>query len=257
MPRMTQRPKTTRTALAGNAPHGQPRAIGAPDAAGYANRPAWGLRVLQRLAGEPALAIPVGYLFVCAVGLWSSHWYYRALGIPVLEYYQASDFLVAGLRDPFNFLAVAAMVAIGLLSYSSAWYELRQPQRVAALRRHWWGRLWFNRYASPLRRRRWYDVAPETVLVLGVLLGGGALMVRHAVDRAEALRAGGGAPLRITLQGEATPLQGTARLAGTSAGHLFLVWPANGRTEALPAESVARIEYLPRRPAARARDARP
>lgn len=214
----------------------------------YANRMGWGPRALTRLAREPALAITVGYLFVGAVGLWSSYWYYRALRIPVLEYYQASDFLIAGLRDPYNFLALLFALALGLMSYSSAWYALRHPDRVAALRRRWWGWLWFNPLADPHRARRWYDVSPELALGLAVLLGGGALMVEHARARAHALRAGEGSPLRITLQGEQLPLQGEARLAGTSSSHLFLYWPANGRTEALPAEAVARIEHLPRRP---------
>jgi hypothetical protein len=214
----------------------------------FANRLGWGPRMLSRLVREPALAITVSYLFVGAVGLWSSYWYYRALGIPVLEYYQASDFLIAGLRDPYNFLALSIALALGLISYSSAWYALRHPERVAALRRRWWGWLWFNPLADPHRTRRWYDLPPELALTLAVLLGGGALMVEHARDRAHALRAGEGTPLRITLQGDRLPLQGQARLAGTSSSHLFLYWPANGRTEALPAEAVARIEHLPRRP---------
>ena len=214
----------------------------------YANRMGWGPRALVRLAQEPALAITASYLFVGAVGLWSSYWYYRSLGIPVLEYYQISDFLIAGLRDPYNFLVLLIALGAGLLSFSSAWYELHHPERVTKLRRRWWGRLWFNRYSSPHRVRRWYDLSPELSVALCVLLGGGALMMNHARHRADALRAGEGRPLRITLQGESAPLQGTARLAGTSSNHVFLVWPANGRTEALPTESVARVEYLPRTP---------
>ncbi len=231
--------------VAGAVAQGQGAAGKAPTE--YANRLRWGPRALARLAREPALAITASYLFVGAVGLWSSYWYYRALGIPVLEYYQASDFLIAGLRDPFNFVILLVALALGLLSYSSAWYELQHPQRVAALRKRWWGWLWFNSYASPHRERRWYDLSPELALALGVLFGGGAVMMSHAHDRADALRAGEGTPLRITLQGERAPLQGEARLAGTSSSHLFLYWPANGRTEALPAESVARIEYLLRK----------
>lgn len=220
----------------------------------YANRLGWGPRVLSRLVREPALAITASYLFVGVVGLWSSYWYYRTLGIPVLEYYQVSDFLIAGLRDPFNFLILLVALTLGLVSYSSAWYELHNPGRVARLRQRWWGRVWFNRFASPHRVRRWYDLSPEAALALGVLLGGGTVMMSYAIDRADALRAGGGAPLRITLQGERLPLQGDARLAGTSSSHVFLYWPANGRTEALPAQSVARIEYLPRKlPASAAR----
>lgn len=216
----------------------------------FANRPGWGLRALSRIGREPALAITACYVFVGAVGVWSSYWYYGALGIPILEYYQVSDFLIAGLRDPYNFLALLGVLALALLSYSSAWYELRNPGHVERLRRRWWWRIWFNRWSSPHRPRRWYDLPPESIVLLLVFVSGGSLMVDHATSRAETLRAGGGHPLRVTLQGAHLPLQGEARLAGTSSTHVFLVWPANGRVEALPAQSVARIEHLPRvRPA--------
>lgn len=229
----------------------QAQAAGDPAPGGYANRMRWGPRVVARLVREPALAITLAYLFVGAVGLWSSVWYYRALGIPVLEYYQAGDFLVAGLRDPVNFLLLLLVIAVGLVSYSSSWYELRHPARVDAMRRRWWGRLWFNRFASPRRARRWFDLSPEGALVLATVFGGGTMLIEHATRRAEALRAGAGAPLRITLQGERLPLQGHARLAGTSGSHVFLYWPANGRSEALPVGAVGRIEHLPRVPARR------
>lgn len=213
----------------------------------FANRPGWGLRLFSRLVREPALAITAGYLFVGAVGVWSSYWLYRHFEIPILEYYQASDFLIAGLRDPYNFLALFLVLVLGLFSYSSAWFELRNQARVEALRRHWWARVWFNRWSSPHRRRRWYDVSPESIILAMTLIVGGSLMIDRAEVRAESLRAGETKPLRITLQGESLPLQGDARLIGTSSTHVFLLWPANGRVEALPVQSVARIEHLPRR----------
>ena len=58
---------------------------------------------------------------------------------------------------------------------------------------------------------------------------------------------GGGEAVRVTLGGDALPLQGTARLLGTTGGYVYLDWPANGRTEVLVQENVSRIEVLPRR----------
>ncbi|MBE2211667.1 MAG: hypothetical protein IAE66_08645 [Xanthomonadaceae bacterium] len=55
--------------------------------------------------------------------------------------------------------------------------------------------------------------------------------------------------------GERFPLQGEARLIGTSSTHVFLYWPANGRTEVLADQAVARMERLPRRRPSVAEDA--
>ena len=213
----------------------------------YANRMRWLPRLIPLIKREPGLAITLAYFLVGAVGLWSSYWYYREFGLPILEDYQVSDFLIAGLRDPFNFLALLVMLAVALLAYLTAWYEIRHPETVAALRdEKFWGRLVFPRHASPFRRRRWYDLSPEAVVLLGLVLGSGSVMISHADDRADEIKQGGGTPLRVTLSGERLPLQGEARLIGTTSTHLLLYWPANGRTEVMSHEAVARIERLTR-----------
>lgn len=212
----------------------------------YANRMRWLPRIIPLFKREPALAITLSYLLVGAIGLWSSYWYYREFGLPILEYYQVGDFLIAGLRDPLNYMAFLMMLLVGLLAYSVTWYEMRYPDKVVTLRQRKWGRLLFPEYASAFRPRRWYDLSPELVITLGLMLGSGSVMVSHADTRASEIKSGGGTRLRITLAGERLSLQGEARLIGTSTTHIFVYWPSNGRTEIFVHEAVARIERLPR-----------
>lgn len=213
----------------------------------YANRMRWLPRIIPLFKREPALAITLSYLLVGAIGLWSSYWYYGEFGIQILEYYQVGDFLIAGLRDPFNFFAFFVMLVCGVLPYLAVVYEMQHPDNVASIRENkWWGRLVFMKYASPFRKRRWYDISPEVVMVLGLALGSGSVMMSRADSLADKIMRGEGAPLRITLIGDRLPLHGEARLIGTSSTHLFLYWPANGRTEVMAHEAVARMERLPR-----------
>jgi hypothetical protein len=134
-----------------------------------------------------------------------------------------------------------------LLAYWPTYYEYRHPQQVDRIRRaHWWGRLVFPLSSSPFAQRSWYQLSPEAIAIFVLLLAVASLTVTHARDKARTIVEGGGHRVRITLSGERIPLQGEARLLGTSNGYVYLYWPANGRTEVLAQESVARIETLPR-----------
>lgn len=213
----------------------------------YANRFVWFPAALALLRREPALSITLGYLLLSLIGLWSSYCFYRVFRIPILEYMQPGDFLVAGVRQPMNLLWLLLMISISVPAYWPTYYRLRHPQRVERFRRHWFGRLIFSRYVDPFRRRRWYDLSPEATILLALLFGGGSLIMAHSGDRANALLEGGGQPVRVTLSDGGSPLQGSARLLGTTSGYVYLYWPGNGRTEVLVQESVSRIEVLPRR----------
>lgn len=225
-------------------------AASAGDASGqedYANRFVWFPRALALLRREPALSITLGYLLLSLIGLWSSYCFYRVFRIPILEYMQPGDFLVAGVRQPMNLLWLLLMALVSVPAYWPTYYRLRHPERVERFRRHWFGRLIFSRYVDPFRRRRWFDLSPEATILLGLLLGGGSLIMAYSGDRAEALLQGGGQAVRVTLADGGSPLRGSARLLGTTSGYVYLYWPDNGRTEVLVQEGVSRIEVLPRR----------
>lgn len=204
--------------------------------------------LIPLLKREPTLLFTLAYVGVTAIGIWSSYWFYRHFRISVVEYFQVGDFVVAGLREPVNLLSFGLIMALMALTYLPTYYEYRHPQQVDRIRRtHWWGRLVFPLSSSPFVRRRWYQLSPETMVFCVLLIALATLTVSHARDKARAIVDGGGQRVRVTLSGERQPLQGEARLLGTSNGYVYLYWPENGRTEVIVQESIARVETLPRR----------
>jgi hypothetical protein len=200
---------------------------------------------------EPTLLFTLAYLGVTVIGIWSSYWFYRHFRIPVVEYFQVGDFVVAGLREPVNLLSFTAVMLLMALTYLPTYYEYRHAQQVDRIRKtRWWAPLVFPISSSPFVRRKWYQFSPEAMALSVLLIALATLTVSHARDKARAIVEGGGHRVRVTLSGERLPLQGEARLLGTSNGYVYLYWPENGRTEVLVQESVARIETLPRRIAA-------
>ncbi len=196
---------------------------------------------------EPALLFTFAYLGITSIGIWSSYWFYRHFRISVVEYFQVGDFVVAGLREPVNLLSFAAVLLLIALAYLPTYYEYRHPQHVNQIRKtRWWWRLVFPMSSSPFVQRKWYQLSPEAVVAFMLLSAVFGLTIKHSREKAHAIVEGGGHRVRITLSGEHHPLQGEARLLGTSNGYIYLYWPENGRTEVLVQESVARIETLPR-----------
>lgn len=196
------------------------------------------LRVLKR---EPILFVTLTYVLVSFIGIWANYWFYRRFDLPILEYMQGSDYLVAGLREPaYLWMFAAALLFAWLVTWPERWRRLH-PERAEALRRHWWGRvflpgksLWWT----------WGSMAPETGLVFGTFWVMIWLLYALVLGKADAIHGGEGQPLRLTLAGATQPLAGEARLLGTSAAFVFLYWPDSKRAEALPIESIARIESL-------------
>ena len=202
------------------------------------------LRVLKR---EPILFVTLTYVLISFIGIWANYWFYRRFDLPILEYMQGSDYLVAGLREPaYLWMFAAALLFAWLVTWPERWRR-QHPVRAEALRRHWWGRvflpgksLWWT----------WGSMAPETGLVFGTFWVMIWLLYALVLGKASAIHGGEGQPLRLTLAGATQPLAGEARLLGTSSAFVFLYWPDGERAEAMPIESIARIESLRRAPAA-------
>lgn len=196
---------------------------------------------------EPAVLFTFAYVGITSIGIWSSYWFYRHFRISVVEYFQVGDFVVAGLREPVNVLSFAAVILLLTLAYFPTYYEYRHPQQVDQIRKtRWWWRLVFPMSSSPFVQRRWFQPSPGAIVIFMLLLAITRLTVSHAREKARNIVEGGGHRVSITLSGQRLPLQGEARLLGTSNGYIYLYWPENGRTEVLVQESVARIETLPR-----------
>lgn len=207
----------------------------------------WFPRLLRLMMREPTLLVGVAYLGSALIGLWSSYWFYRHFDIPVAQYFQFSDYLISGLREPISVLYLVGFLLACALAYLPTYYERRHRDAVDAFRQRWWGRLAFPVWGSPFVVRKWYDTSPGNTLMITLVIGSALVLVHYARKRAEAILAGGGQAVAVTLSGKTTPLLGEARLLGTSSGFVYLYWPANGRTEIVVQDEVARIEVLPRR----------
>lgn len=195
-------------------------------------------RLLSLMKREPVLFVSTTYILVSALGLWSSYWYYAAVGLPVLEYLQAGDLFVTGLRNPWYLLILLACALwVWISAWPTRWGE-RNPRRAAWYRQHrWWGRIAFpdpNSWALGWGvRSNTLVVAATGLLVLSILY-----VYNHNRPLIEARSE---PPVEIILLGHSAPLPGDPHLLGTSVGYAFVWWPQQGRVEALPLNGVQRI----------------
>lgn len=205
---------------------------------------AWAVRVWRRLIGEPSLGLSVAYLLMSMIGLWTNYWFYRQFGLPILEYMHAGDYLVAGLRDPGYALVLAGSVLVAWLVSWPEIYRKQHPRRVREIQRRWWGRLVFPEAAV----FRWtlLRMKPETGIALMVFVGMAMTTCSYVIGKAARIRERAeGHVVQVSLAGESAPLPGDARLLGTSSAYVFLWWPGARRAEALPIESVGRLQTPP------------
>lgn len=210
---------------------------------------AWVVVLWRRVCREPALLVSTAYLLIGFLGLWSSYWFFRGFGIPVLEYLQASDYLVAGLRHPAYLLILGAGFLVGALVSWPDTLRRRHPERINALRaRHWWWRLVF----AQSRWMSWEGVGLHPVTGISLVVASFLCLgsAYYMLDKGERVRAGlAGNAVRVQLAGDAAPLPGQALLLGTSSAYVYLWWPAQRRAEVLPIAAVKRLQ-APLKPAA-------
>jgi hypothetical protein len=202
------------------------------------------VRAWQRLRSEPSLLITTAYLFVSFIGLWANYWFYRDFGLPILEYMQASDYLVAGLRDPAYALILLGSILLTLLISGPDVYRHRHPQRVDALRTKWWGRVVFP--ASRWLRWKAVGLAPETGVAFALFWGMMWATVSYVQDKGRYIREDrAGNLVQVTMAGDQSPLPHAARLLGSSGAFVFLWRPQARVAEAVPIESIARLQATP------------
>ncbi len=199
------------------------------------------LRLLRVLKREPILFVTLAYLLISFIGIWASYWFYKRFGIPILQFMQGSDYLVAGLREPaYLGLLLAALVISWMVTWPERWRR-RNADRSEAMRQRWWGKIVFPG-SNPLWS--WWGMTPETGVVFSTFWVMIWMVFALMVNKAEDIRRGAGQPLRLTLAGSVEPLPGNARLLGTSSAFVFVYWPEDRRAEALPIESITRIHSL-------------
>ncbi|AWH55520.1 hypothetical protein C1924_14440 [Stenotrophomonas sp. ESTM1D_MKCIP4_1] len=202
------------------------------------------MQALRRMRREPALLFTVAYLLVSLLGLWCSFWFYRGFKLSILDYLQPSDFLVAGIRDPAYVLLLAAGVLVVLLVSWPETLRMRNAAKLEQLRaRSWVWRVVLKR--SFLTSWEGVGLRPLTAMTLAVALFMAIGAANYVQVRGQQIRAtGSGEVIRLQLNGDPTPLPGTARLLGSSSAFLFVWWPQQRRAEAIPIASVRKLQAV-------------
>jgi hypothetical protein len=206
--------------------------------------------VLDTLRREPAVAITLCYLLVAMAGIFYNYWFYRGFDIPVLTLSQISDFLVAGLQQP---MALLLVVSTFPLCWLMDLYNLRSRRRHVEALARLRASVSLSGYQR-LRRRflewrvgeMWYT---QLSYVAVVAVYGWAFVGIYAKYRAEAVKRGEGAEVRIWLNGEngglASGQSATWSYLGAVANYVFVYDRAEQRALVLPVNAIARLQPMP------------
>jgi hypothetical protein len=197
----------------------------------------WSLRALR----EPTMLLTATYLATSAIGLWASYCFYKPFGIAVLDYMQPADFLVAALHDPMYFLVVFAGAFLSWIGSRIDAFRETRPERVAVIRDNtWWGLIVFPRWRDKLSDRGFTAEYVFAAMLLGI-----AAWLIHGYTHVQSQRVLSGQGVRITLtyNGRDKPEPKQPILLGTNTAWVFVYWPDEHTSEALPQQAVARIDY--------------
>ncbi len=197
----------------------------------------WSVRALR----EPTLLLTATYIATSAIGLWASYCFYKPFGIAVLDYMQPADFLVAALHDPMYFLVVLAGAFLSWLGSRIDAFRERKPHRVEAIReKTWWGLIVFPRWRDKLTDRGFTAEYVFAAMLLGI-----AAWLIHGYTGVQSQRvfAEQGTRITITYNGHEKPEAKQPILLGTTTAWIFVYWPDEHTSEAVPQGQVARIDY--------------
>lgn len=201
-------------------------------------------RLFATMKREPVLFVSTAYILISFLGLWSLYWFYRGLGLPILDYLQGSDLFIAGLRRPdYALTLAAALLVLWLSSLPMAWAE-RNPERAQTFRdQRWWGKLAFP---EPRGFMGLWGVRVDTLLVVTFLVLSMYLLYVHSSALADSIVAGKhqDQQIQLTLAGDSAPLPERARLLGTTNAFIMVWWPQAGHVEALPIANISRIQSV-------------
>jgi len=202
------------------------------------------LRLLRR---EPAAAITIGYLLVAMAGIFYNERYYAKFGIPVLTLSQIGDFLVAGIQQPTALLLVLSTVPLcWVFDFFNARSRRKHIAKLGRLRQRAdlsaWQRLRL-RFLEWRVREQWYTQLGYVAVVVGY---GWMFVTLYADYRADRVRRGEAAEVRVWLEGDAgglQPAQGQSwTYLGAISNYVFVYDRAGARSVILPLDNIQRIE---------------
>jgi len=203
---------------------------------------------VQTFRREPALAITLCYLLVAMAGIFYNYSFYTKFGIPILSLSQIGDFLVAGIQRPMALVLVLSTFPLcWLLDRLNALQRRRRAARRRAL-------LDRERDSRSRKLRLLLTHSPPTwftggIYAILIVVYGWTFVSRYANYRAESVRRGEAAQVRVWLNGDPSGLsaaQGTQwTYLGAVANYVFVYDSVARRSVALPVNNIARLEPLP------------
>lgn len=184
-------------------------------------------------------ALTVGYLVLVAIGMFHSVLGYRHFGVNILDYAEASDFLLAPFRDPMVLVVTVlpAVLAWGYLAAGERWSRrLAERRRAEGKPRGWWE-------SSEAMQARLESLAP--LLRFGLALFW-VFVSASTYQRLVAYWAMRGEGTNVTVElGNGATERGTPTrplvLVGATSRYLFLFRTESWETVVVPTENVQRI----------------
>ncbi len=168
------------------------------------------------------------YALFTAIGLNYDYWYFRILGVPILDYAQPGDFLLAGLRNPLLLIfSIASVLLIGWLVQADRRARHRSP--TYALR------------AAKLERLPFYNEL--TVRVIVTIAYFSVFSYYYAGYSAAQIAGGRGNAVNVVMIAGNGPTYGQTTLVGSTSHYLFLFDKKKSEVDAVPVEAIARLEF--------------
>ncbi len=193
----------------------------------------------QLLADHLGTGLTLGYLALVAIGMFHSVLGYRHFGINILDYAEASDFLLAPFRDPM-------VMVVTVLPAVLAWAYLRTIDRYSTRtreRRRAEGKVlaWWESSEATLARTK--PLTPFITLAMAMFW---VFMSASAYQRILATRAMRGEGHNVVVELTNGTLDGgTPRrplvMVGATSRYFIFFRTADWRTEVMPTDNVLRV----------------
>lgn len=193
----------------------------------------------QLLADHLGTGLTLSYLALVAVGMFHSVLGYRHFGINILDYAEASDFLLAPFRDPLVMVVTVlpAVLAWGYLRFFERYSaRVRERRRAAGIPRAWWE----SSEQSLARSKPFLPYLGAALAMFWVFVSTDGY---QRVLAAQAMR-GEGHNVLVQLT-DGTIDGGTPRrplvMVGATSRYFIFFRTADWRTEVMPTDNVLRI----------------
>lgn len=192
------------------------------------------------LQDNPGLVFTALYLALSAVGLLYQFLFFRRFQLNVLEFSDATDFLMVVVREPLP----VAMASLGLFFYwGYMWLTLRAAEKFY---RRWpkWRNDAAKLAASREKARKMVPSAQAMFIVTYAVL----FTMLYSVWQSQQARTGAYPKVTVQYKGDSwatAPFEAT--LLGTTSRFIILYRPETKRAEALPFDAIANLSWDARR----------